>query len=125
MASIKDSMDELKNITEALGNLKIQTKELNDRKKFLTSVLVNYIEKNNIPGLQYKGFQVLPVQKTVRKALPKKIKIENTMKILEEHGVENVTEIYEDILKAGKGESKTTTTLKITAMLKDLDNENE
>jgi hypothetical protein len=111
--NIAGLMKELKGINNELERINKSTKGLRDRKKKIETYILDYLENNDQPGIKYEDLIVLRHQKKKRLPKAKEEKKEDVIRILEDNGIENSIQVYNDILENMKGEEEKIASIKI------------
>lgn len=101
---VVSDLKELKNISNELKRLSSESKVLRLKKKEIEDRIIDYLHKEEQPGVKYGDIIVLSKEKTTRRKLKKKEKEEKAMCVLEEIGISNTKEALDSILESMKGE---------------------
>lgn len=116
MSSITGAVSELNTIIAEQKRLRIQMKKLNDRKKNLESVIINFLHEKDQPGLKYQGVAIVSEEKEVFKRKKKDEKKEDIKETLRNLGVKDLDKAYDELMNSMKGEADTSVKLKIKAL---------
>jgi hypothetical protein len=110
---IRSNMKELKDINTEIKRLNIILKGYRDRKKELEETIIEYLDRTGQPGIKYEDLIVLAGEKKARDRKKKEEKEFDVLTLLEERGIRDSRNLYNDILEAMKGEEKVVSSLKI------------
>jgi hypothetical protein len=110
---IRSNMKELKDINTEIKRLNIVLKGYRDRKKELEDSIIEYLDRTGQPGIKYEDLIVLAGEKKARERKKKEEKELDVLTLLEERGIRDSRNLYNDILEAMKGEEKVVSSLKI------------
>jgi hypothetical protein len=110
---IRSNMKELKDINTEIKRLNINLKGYRDRKKELEETIIEYLDRTGQPGIKYEDLIVLAGEKKARDRKKKEEKEFDVLTLLEERGIRDSRNLYNDILEAMKGEEKVISSLKI------------
>lgn len=110
---IRSNMKELKDINTEIKRLNIILKGYRDRKKELEETIIEYLDRTGQPGIKYEDLIVLAGEKKARDRKKKEEKELDVLTLLEERGIRDSRNLYNDILEAMKGEEKVVSSLKI------------
>jgi hypothetical protein len=110
---IRSNMKELKDINTEIKRLNIVLKGYRDRKKELEENIIEYLDRTGQPGIKYEDLIVLAGEKKARDRKKKEEKELDVLTLLEERGIRDSRNLYNDILEAMKGEEKVVSSLKI------------
>lgn len=113
MSSITAAINELNGVRAELARLRIQTRQLNTRKKNLEKQIVDFLDAKDQPGIKYQGVAIIPEEKESYKAKPKKQKEEDVQRVLQRYGIEDSSEAYKEIMQTMKGSPTNNVKLKI------------
>lgn len=119
MSNVREDLKELSKIYENLKKFSAEIKELRDRKKEIETNLIDYLQQTEEVGLRYESFIFFPKDKKIRKKLKKKEREENSIKVLEDYGVDQAKEAYEKLMEAMKGEEETVPVIKVSEQKED------
>lgn len=106
LKSIKNISTEIKRLTAECTILRLKKKEMEEK-------ILDYLKKNNQPGVKYGDLVVLYKESTTRKRLNKKEKEEKAVCVLKNLGVINPEEVFYSIQDSMKGEKTTRTSLQL------------
>ena len=110
---IRSNMKELKDINIEIKRLNYILKGYRERKKELEDKIMEYLERTGQPGIKYEDLIVLAGEKKARDRKKKEEKEYDVLTLLDQNGVRNSRELYNEILEAMKGEEKVISSLKI------------
>ncbi len=110
---IRSNMKELKDINTEIKRLNIVLKGYRDRKKELEDNIIEYLDRTGQPGIKYEDLIVLAGEKKARERKKKEEKELDVLTLLEERGIRDSRNLYNDIIEAMKGEEKVVSSLKI------------
>jgi len=114
--SITSHINELESINLEITRLAGLAKTLRKKKAELTCTIAQFIEKQDKPGLKYKGKQFLPeVKQKVDRTRTPKIKEDDARSVLENYGIsqENSKVLIQEMMAAMRGPTIEATSLKI------------
>jgi len=120
MSNIQEDMKELNAIVHELKSLTAKTKEFRSRKKELESRILKYLEDNEAPGLKFQELIVMKAESVTHSRLKKKEKQDNMMKVLENHGVQDIEKVIEELKRSSLGDEKTASKLKVKISVPEL-----
>lgn len=110
---IRSNMKELKDINTEIKRLNIVLRGYRERKKELEENIIEYLDRTGQPGIKYEDLIVLAGEKKARDRKKKEEKELDVLTLLEERGIRDSRNLYNDILEAMKGEEKVVSSLKI------------
>jgi hypothetical protein len=106
-------MKELKNIYAEIKRINHHLKNVRDRKAYIETQILDYLERVDEPGIMYEDITVLRHKKVHRQRKPVLAKKEDVVHLLEDAGVGNAEKLYNDIQEKMKGEAESVPTLKV------------
>ncbi len=116
MSSITGEINELNSIKHEIKRVSGLLRDLRTKQKILEEKISKFINKQDKPGIKYKGNQFNPETKQViDRKRSKKNKEQDARDVLEGYGIstENSETIVKEMLEAMRGERIETTALKI------------
>ena len=116
MSSITGEINELNSIKHEIKRVSGLLRDLRTKQKNLEEKISKFINKQDKPGIKYKGNQFIPETKQViDRKRSKKNKEQDARDVLEGYGIstENSETIVKEMLEAMRGERIETTSLKI------------
>jgi hypothetical protein len=118
MATLKNSVDELKNINLEIKRLKTLLSQLKNRSGVLEKNIIAYLNEKDIPGVKDKDTAVIIENKKKRVNVSRKNAESECLKILQSHGIDNAETILKEISEARKGQSIPLQKVKLTEIKK-------
>jgi hypothetical protein len=112
-ARIANDMKELKTINNEIKRLCILLKNLREKKKQIEDHILSFLKQEEQPGLKFQEMVVLSGERKIRDRKQRDQKEQDIITLLENAGVSNAKETYNNILDAMKGEQHVVPTLKI------------
>jgi hypothetical protein len=111
--SILDYVNELKNVNIEIKRLNQQATKLRKRAKEVEQNIIEFLKEKNQPGVKFQDTAIVVENKSkwVRKG--KKDIEEDSLKILEDNGIDDPKYVLEKILMARKGEELEQSKIKI------------
>jgi hypothetical protein len=106
-ASTLGEVQQLKQITIEIKRLSSQLKTLRDKKKIIEGRILTYLDKTNKNGASTRDMLVLAREKTISTRKKQTEKSNDVAQILQQAGVNNVTETLSQVMTALKGEETT------------------
>ena len=100
---IKSLIHELNGINTEIKTLKSRVKSLNSRKKTVEKDILEFLEKNEQPGVKLNNLAFYQEKKIKRKVKNKSDKRNDCLAVLTNLGIENSQEAYNSILSAMRG----------------------
>jgi hypothetical protein len=111
--SIISYINELQSINLAVAKNNKENSNLRKRKKVIENQITEYLDSKEQPGVKFQD-KAIVVDKTTKWSYKnKKDKEEDSIRILEEHGISNAKEVLEELLKVRKGDETETKKIKI------------
>ena len=111
--SIVSFINELQSINIAIAKNNKDNALLRKRAKNIEKQITQYLEAKEQPGVKFQDKAIIVDKKPKWTYKSKKDIEEDSVKILEEYGVENAKDVLYEILKARKGEEFESKKLKI------------
>ena len=111
--SIRNYIDEIKNLNIELKRLNKASAIIRKNIKDVEKNIIDYLEKKEQPGVKYQDFAVVVENKTKHVSKKKKDIEEDSLRILEQYGISNPKSVLNEILHARKGEEVDNKKLKI------------
>jgi hypothetical protein len=103
MSAIQNYVTELKEINTEIKRLKNATSELKKRAMQIEKNIISYLNEKNIPGVKDKDTAIIIENKKKRIGISKKSAEQESIKILESHGIHDAKNVLQEILNARKG----------------------
>jgi len=116
--SIQNYVTELKEINTEIKRLKGVSSELKKRAMKLEKDIISYLNEKNIPGVKDKDTAIIIENKKKRIPGGKKNAEQESIKILESHGILNAKNVLNEILEARKGNNIEMQKVKVTDIKK-------
>lgn len=111
--SISGYINELNELNIEIKRLNIKIKELKLRATKINNIIQETLIEKDLPGVKYKGNAYL-LEKKIKKIPKKKSQLENDyIELLENAGVENPQQVYNQLIDLKNGETKEINKLKI------------
>jgi very-short-patch-repair endonuclease len=104
MSSIQSSVQELKEINTEIKRLTKTASELRKRATYIEKNIISFLNEKELPGVKDNRTAVIIENKKKTVTRNKKNIEQQTLKILEENGIQNPKQILEEITKVRKGE---------------------
>ena len=104
MSSIQSSVQELKEINTEIKRLTKTASELRKRATYIEKNIISFLNEQELPGVKDNRTAVIIENKKKTVTRNKKNIEQQTLKILEENGIQNPKQILEEITKVRKGE---------------------
>ena len=113
MSSIKGDIQELERINAEIKRMSIHVKALRKQAKVVEDRIVEFLNVKNQPGVKYDEKAIMVENKTKRG--PKKVvdRENDSLRILQDYGIENPKKVLDEILEARKGSEEEIKKLKI------------
>lgn len=102
--SITYHVNELQKINTEIKRQSAELSKLRKRHKELEKIIQEFLNEKEQPGVKFGDFAVVLEKKSKFTTKPKKEKEEDSIKILEECGVDYPKEVLEKLERAKKGE---------------------
>jgi len=118
MATLKNSVDELKNINSEIKRLKTSLAQLKGRSTVLEKNIIAYLNEKDIPGVKDKDTAVIIENKKKRVNVSRKNTESECLKILQSHGIENAEAVLKEISDARKGQCIPLQKVKLTEIIR-------
>ena len=112
--SIQGKINELQSINKELLTLRNRVRNLNTHKKKVEEYINNYLESKKQPGLKYKDLVVVKENTIKRKNKKKSERQNDAVKVLEKYGIQNPTNVLNEVLEARRGEKFETSKIIMT-----------
>lgn len=104
MSEIRAALDELNGVAQEMYNLRKRLKELQQRKRELDSVVIEYLDSNDKKGLRVENIVFVATEKNTRSRVNKSEAINNGVNVLNRYGIQNnAREILEELEATRKG----------------------
>jgi hypothetical protein len=116
--SIQNYVNELKDINTEIKRLKGVTSDLKKRSIQIEKNIISYLNEKNIPGVKDKDTAIIIENKKKRISVSKKNAEQESIKILESHGIMNAKNVLNEILEARKGNNIEMQKVKVTDIKK-------
>lgn len=116
----KAYMCELRDVIAELKTLNNRAKLLRERKKELLTQVLEYVEYNELPGIQYQDLQVLKVETTTHTRKKKKEKEQSIIEVLEKLNISDTKSALSELNNAMIGEEKQSNTLRVKSVIPQL-----
>lgn len=110
---IREDISELQSLTMELKRVKERAKELRQLKMDVEKRILDYLEENDQPGVNYKDVVLLAQNKEGFKRGKAKEKILRGAEYLEQRGIQNGKQIVSELLDAIKGSPVSKSQLKM------------
>lgn len=104
MSSIQSSVQELKEINTEIKRLTKTASELRKRATYIEKNIISFLNEKELPGVKDNRTAVIIENKKKTVTRNKKNIEQQTLKILEENGIQNPKQILDEITKVRKGE---------------------
>jgi ABC-type uncharacterized transport system fused permease/ATPase subunit len=104
MSAIQNYISELKSLYTELKRLNKAAHLIRQRIKDVEKNVIEYLKEKEQPGVKYQDMAIIIENKTKRVNKSKKDIEEDSLKILEENGINNAKEVLDEIIRARKGE---------------------
>ena len=95
--SIQNYVNELKDINTEIKRLKGVTSDLKKRSMQIEKNIISYLNEKNIPGVKDKDTAIIIENKKKRISVSKKSAEQESIKILESHGIMNAKNVLNEI----------------------------
>jgi septal ring factor EnvC (AmiA/AmiB activator) len=115
MVDIQNDLKELKSIHQESRKLRLELKQLNDRKKELEKNVMDYLEEKEKPGLKFENIVFLATEKNARGRKKKTDVVQDTVKVLQSHGIDDPIGVLRELDEARKGVPNSVPVLKMKA----------
>ena len=102
--SITPYVNELQNINKEIKRLSIETSKLRKRGKELESHIETFLKDKEQLGVKFGDIAIVMETKSKFTSKPRKDKEQDSIKVLEDYGIENPKEVLERLERAKKGE---------------------
>lgn len=114
--SLRAYVIELQNIKEELKRLRSQVRRLNKRKAEVESEIVKFLEEKELPGVKFQGTSIVAESKERRGYKKPQQKKEDGVRILENYGIRDASEVLDEVIEAMKGERQNRNVVKIQTL---------
>lgn len=104
MTSIQSYVNELKNLNIELKRVNKTAFDIRKKIKEAEKNIIEYLREKEQPGVKYQDMAIIIENKTKRTTKKKKDIEEDSIRVLEEHGIRNAKSVLDKILEARKGE---------------------
>lgn len=104
MSFIQNAVNEYKEINTEIKRLTKTASELRKRATYIEKNIISFLNEKELPGVKDNRTAVIIENKKKTVTRNKKNIEKQTLKILEENGVQNPKQILEEITKVRKGE---------------------
>ena len=112
--SIQNYVQELKEINIEIKRLKGRTTELKKQAANLEKNIISYLNEKDIPGVKDRDVAIIIENKKKRINVSKKNAEQESIKILEAHGIINAKNVLNEILEARRGNNIELQKVKVT-----------
>jgi hypothetical protein len=116
--SIVNYVNELKNINLEIKRLTQQTTALRKRAKSIEQNIIEFLNEKEQHGVKFQDTAIVVETKPKWTYKGKKDKDEDSIRILEEHGISNPRDVLDELFKARKGDEIESKKIKITKIKK-------
>ena len=116
--SIVNYVNELKNINAEIKRLTQQTTVLRKRAKTVEQNIIEFLNEKDQHGVKFQDTAIVVETKPKWTYKGKKDKDEDSIRILEEHGISNPRDVLDELFKARKGDEIESKKIKITKIKK-------
>ena len=116
MATIVNNVNELRSINTEIKRLVKETTALRKRAKVIEQNIVNFLDQKDQPGVKFQDTAIVLETKQKYSYKGKKDKEEDSLRILEDHGIPNSKEVLDLLKRAGKGTEIESKKIKITKL---------
>lgn len=110
---ILSDVTELQNLSIELKRLKEQYRSIQEKKKTCEERILYYLTSNEQPGLKYQDVVLLAQNKDSFKRCGRKDKIAKGSEFLEQLGIENGKEVFENLMNNLRGSPISKSQLKL------------
>ena len=101
--SIQGKVNELNSIKNELKNLRMQGGKLRKRAKEIEDQIGDYLDAKDQPGLKYKGTAIIRETKSKRLMKKKADARADAIYVLEQHGVDEPSKVFDEVMDARRG----------------------
>ena len=116
--SIVNFINELQSIKLAITKHNQENASLRKRAKIIEQQITEYLESKDQPGVKFQDTAIIVDKQQKYSYKSKKDTEEDSLKILEDHGISNPKEILQELFYARKGNEIETTKIKIKKIKK-------
>lgn len=102
--TIKGDVHELNQLNAEIKRLLARTKNLRAQAKQVEQRIIDYLNEKEQPGIKYSGTAIVVENKPKRVSKKKTEREEDAIRILQYHGVNNATDVLEELLEARRGD---------------------
>ena len=113
MSHIIGVVNELADIKKELTKLRVQCRNLNQRKAQLEAEVLQFMAAKDQQGLKYKDMKIEAEEKEVYKRLKKAEKEESIAQTLRQYGIQDTEKAYNDLMRSMRGEPEQKLKIKI------------
>ena len=114
MSAIQNYVQELKEINTEIKRLKSITSELKKKSAQIEKNIIAYLNEKDIPGVKDLEVAIIIENKKKRINVSKKNAEQESIKILEAHGISNAKNVLNEILEARRGNNIELQKVKVT-----------
>lgn len=104
MSSIQASVKELKEINIEIKRLRTEASKLKKRAMEIEKYIISYLNEKEQPGVKYQNTAIILENKPKRITKSKKEIESDSLKVLENYGIQNAKEVLNQILESRKGD---------------------
>ena len=112
-AVVVEQMRQLKILTGHIKAAQSQIKKMKQAKAQLEDRIMNYLNATNRSGAKTNDLLILTKEKTTRGKKKKDEKEQDVIQVLQQAGIQNADQTYQQIVQALQGEQHKSTTLVI------------
>jgi DNA-binding transcriptional ArsR family regulator len=105
MSSIQSDIIEIDALDKELKSVQQHLKKLKKRREQVNKRIQDYLDKNDQPGVKYKGIAIIKQEKQKRLYKKKKDRETDACQFLEEHGIRQPKKFLEQLLEKRRGEA--------------------
>ena len=110
---IKSYVNELNQINAEIKHISSHLRNLRKKSKEVEENIIMYLRQKEQPGLKYNGTAII-VESKPKRATKKKVEMErDTLRVLEEHGIEDPQSVLQEIIDARRGQETEQDKIKI------------
>ena len=100
---IKSYVNELNQINAEIKHVSSHLRILRKKSKEMEEYIIAYLRQKDQPGVKYNGTAII-VESKPKRATKKKVEMEqDTLRVLEYHGIEDPKAVLEEIMEARRG----------------------
>lgn len=113
LMEILADVNELKSLNVEYARLKEELKAIQEKRKVCEERILYYLDTNDQPGIKYKDVILLSENKNGRKRCDKKSKMQKGSDFLQNLGISNSKEVFENLMNTLKGSPVSKSQLKL------------